>query len=64
GGYENQVLSELLKWMGRKRETKHGWNSLLTNSTSKKELTRKTVCPFSPIARRPFTVLPPDKIRR
>ncbi|MDR0714701.1 MAG: hypothetical protein LBF89_10660, partial [Bacteroidales bacterium] len=39
GGYENQVLSELLKWMGRKRETKHGWNSLLTNSTSKKELT-------------------------
>ncbi|MDR0714547.1 MAG: hypothetical protein LBF89_09880, partial [Bacteroidales bacterium] len=39
--YENQVLSELLKWMGRKRETKHRWNSLLTNSTSKKELTVK-----------------------
>jgi hypothetical protein len=27
--------------MGRKREIKHGWNSPLTNSTSKKELTGK-----------------------
>jgi hypothetical protein len=25
--------------MGRKRETKHGWNSPLTHSASKKELT-------------------------
>jgi hypothetical protein len=34
------VPTGLLKGMGRKRETKHGWNSPLTNSTSKKELTK------------------------
>ncbi|MDR0713697.1 MAG: hypothetical protein LBF89_05505 [Bacteroidales bacterium] len=38
-GYENQVPPGLLRGMGRKRETKYGWNSPLTHSASKKELT-------------------------
>jgi hypothetical protein len=36
------VLPGLLRGMGRKRETKHEWNSPLTHSASKKELTENT----------------------
>ncbi|MDR0714044.1 MAG: hypothetical protein LBF89_07300 [Bacteroidales bacterium] len=31
------VLKGLLRWIGRKREIKHGWNRPLTPSASKKE---------------------------
>jgi hypothetical protein len=38
---KRNVLPGLLRGMGRKRETKHGWNSPLTHSASKKELTKE-----------------------
>ncbi|MDR0713394.1 MAG: hypothetical protein LBF89_03930, partial [Bacteroidales bacterium] len=37
--YGNQVPVGLLREMGRKQETKHGWNSPLTHSASIKKLT-------------------------
>jgi hypothetical protein len=40
---ETHGVRLLLRGIGRKWETKHGWNSPLTHSASKKEITHRRI---------------------